>query len=226
MIYNQIIIIKKLFEWKYPMYVPKTELNIKMGVYKNFYNRRPVNLIEKWCLAIVCVFLLCSAMDCTIYLGDNNERIRHHHQHQHQKPDDFNSQLEKTLIEESSKRPILTCPNCLYKTDKRSQSDSIRLEAIKHQILMKLGLKDKPNVTHHLPKEVIMETLFRAEESGGFLGDAESQEDDPEMPTTSARSSNMDMQDFDDFYGRTSEIITFAEQGEHIYFFIYFFTVF
>lgn len=189
----------------------------KMGVYKNYYNRRPVNLIQKWSLAIVCVFLLCSSMVCTNYLEDMNQRIRH----QHPRPDEFSSrpdadsfapQLEKTFIEESSKRPILSCPNCLYKTDKmRSPSDNIRLEAIKHQILMKLGLKDKPNVTHDLPREVIMETLFRAEESRGLLSDAESQED--EVPTTSARTSNMDPQDFDDFYGRTSEIITFAEQG-------------
>lgn len=180
----------------------------KMAVYnKNFYNRHPVNLIQKFGLAVACLFLLCSAMDCTIFMGD--ERIRHHHQ----KGDEYTSQLEKSMIEESSKRPILSCPNCLYKTDKfRSQSDSIRLEAIKHQILMKLGLKDKPNVTHHLPREVIMETLFRAEESGGFLGDDEQQEDTDYM-TTSTRT-NQQEQDFDDFYGRTSEIITFAEQGK------------
>lgn len=186
-----------------------------MGVYKNFYNRRPVSLIQKWCIAIICLFLLCSTMDCTIFLGDN-DRIRH----QHQKPDEFNSQLEKTLIEESSRRPIMSCPNCLYKTDRmRSQDDSIRLEAIKHQILMKLGLRDKPNVTHHLPREVIMETLSRAEESRGYLGDAETREED--IPTTSARSPNSDAQDFDDFYGRTSEIITFAEEGKNYIFNIF-----
>jgi inhibin beta len=40
-------------------------------------------------------------------------------------------------------------------------SDQLRLEAIKHQILMKLGLKKKPNVTHDLPKQFILDTLKR-----------------------------------------------------------------
>lgn len=41
----------------------------------------------------------------------------------------------------------------------------MRLESIKYQILMKLGLKQKPNITNTLPKHVIMETLYRAEDS-------------------------------------------------------------
>lgn len=43
--------------------------------------------------------------------------------------------------------------------------NEIRLTAIKHQILSKLGLKSKPNVTHTLSKEVILETLRRTEEA-------------------------------------------------------------
>lgn len=40
----------------------------------------------------------------------------------------------------------------------------MRLESIKYQILMKLGLKQKPNITSLLPKHVIMETLYRADD--------------------------------------------------------------
>lgn len=51
----------------------------------------------------------------------------------------------------------------------------MRLESIKYQILMKLGLKQMPNITNTLPKHVIMETLYRAkdtnspESNGTFL---------------------------------------------------------
>lgn len=40
----------------------------------------------------------------------------------------------------------------------------MRLESIKYQILMKLGLKQKPNITSSVPKHVIMETLYRADD--------------------------------------------------------------
>lgn len=41
----------------------------------------------------------------------------------------------------------------------------MRLESIKYQILMKLGLKQKPNITNTLPKHVIMATLYRAKDT-------------------------------------------------------------
>lgn len=44
-------------------------------------------------------------------------------------------------------------------------SHLMRLESIKYQILMKLGLKQKPNITNTLPKHVIMETLYRADDN-------------------------------------------------------------
>ncbi|KAH8292608.1 hypothetical protein KR054_005532 [Drosophila jambulina] len=42
-------------------------------------------------------------------------------------------------------------------------SDHIRLESIKRQILTKLGLTHKPNVSHPLPKQFIWETIYRAD---------------------------------------------------------------
>ncbi|XP_043947191.1 inhibin beta chain isoform X2 [Drosophila biarmipes] len=49
-------------------------------------------------------------------------------------------------------------------------SDQVRLESIKRQILTKLGLSHKPNVSHPLPKQFIWETLYRAD--GGRFNNA------------------------------------------------------
>lgn len=51
------------------------------------------------------------------------------------------------------------------RTSNALNSYLIRLESIKHQILMKLGLKQKPNITNTLPKHMIMETLYRADDA-------------------------------------------------------------
>lgn len=42
-------------------------------------------------------------------------------------------------------------------------SEQIRLEAIRHQILTKLGLKSPPILSNMLPKQMVMDTLRRAE---------------------------------------------------------------
>ncbi|KAH8391466.1 hypothetical protein KR215_011382, partial [Drosophila sulfurigaster] len=42
-------------------------------------------------------------------------------------------------------------------------TDRVRLESIKRQILSKLGLSQKPNVSHPLPKQFIWETIYRAD---------------------------------------------------------------
>ncbi|XP_018795627.1 PREDICTED: uncharacterized protein LOC108973067 isoform X3 [Bactrocera latifrons] len=44
-----------------------------------------------------------------------------------------------------------------------AHSDHARLESIKRQILTKLGLKQKPNVFHPLPKQFIWDTIYRAD---------------------------------------------------------------
>lgn len=51
------------------------------------------------------------------------------------------------------------------KSKKQSLIDSLRIENIKFQILSKLGLKTKPNVTNTLSRQVIMDTLQRADET-------------------------------------------------------------
>ncbi|KAM7341212.1 inhibin subunit beta isoform 1-T7 [Cochliomyia hominivorax] len=47
--------------------------------------------------------------------------------------------------------------------ENHAQSDLMRLESIKHQILFKLGLTGKPNVSHPLPKQFIWDTIYRAD---------------------------------------------------------------
>ncbi|KAM0729582.1 Inhibin beta chain [Formica fusca] len=123
--------------------------------------------------------------------------------------------------------------------------DDLRLEAIKHQILQKLGLRARPDVNRTLatvPRHLALETLYRAEAQtpprysdrsrvdyeseypGEFLygGDEYSYRNlDQETTTTEGNARTTarsyqgydNVQELDDFYARTSEIITFAEPG-------------
>ncbi|KYN14278.1 Inhibin beta chain [Trachymyrmex cornetzi] len=134
----------------------------------------------------------------------------------------------------------------LFKDTVAPSPDDLRLEAIKHQILQKLGLRTRPDVNRTLatvPRHLALETLYRAEAqtpprysdrsrvdyeseySGEFLygGDEYSYRNlDQETTTTegNARTTAKSYQGYDDvqeelddFYARTSEIITFAEPG-------------
>ncbi|XP_011495081.1 PREDICTED: inhibin beta chain [Ceratosolen solmsi marchali] len=163
-----------------------------------------------------------------------------------------------------------TCPGCphqqhthLHRSTKDSEPnpDDLRLEAIKHQILSKLGLRSRPDVNRTLasvPKRLALETIYRAEaqqaarpsmsekimkhhtnnynrnhpdtyeEYGG--GDEYSyknlEQTGGEVDGTETTHKIPNYQDYDDLYGsphepevmddfyaRTSEIITFAEPG-------------
>ncbi|GAB0091033.1 Inhibin beta chain [Sergentomyia squamirostris] len=95
-------------------------------------------------------------------------------------------------------RPIDTkCRDCHRGTS--PVTDALRLEAIKQQILTKLGMAAPPNVTITLPKQFAIETLFRAQE----------------MPVDLRRTRHI-TNNPDDFYGRTQEIIEFADGGGSI----------
>lgn len=120
-------------------------------------------------------------------------------------------------------------------------SDHSRLEAIKYQILLKLGLKNKPNVTSSIPKQFIFDTLRRSgdptlnlNDYTMFLQSSDALEtrdlvldqlqqlkvsndsivDDLKATEDFKESPPEDDQEFHDFYGKTREIITFAEKGE------------
>ncbi|XP_015116658.1 inhibin beta chain [Diachasma alloeum] len=138
-----------------------------------------------------------------------------------------------------------TCPGCPHKhvhniNSKESEPspDELRLEAIKHQILSKLGLRSRPDVNKTLsqvPRHLALETLYRAEaqpsryiEDRRFMDDYSDyyygredymyrnvqDERSTQGPTSTQgfreRGNEVEV---DDFYARTSEIITFAEPG-------------
>lgn len=118
------------------------------------------------------------------------------------------------------------CPNCILQhqtqlklSEQQQQqqqqrnmtSDSLRLEAIKYKILFKLGLKGKPNVTHAVPRKVaegLVEEMMATPK------------DHHHHSSTTKRGHHHDHhehgQEPDDFYGRASEIIAFAEPGHEL----------
>ncbi|CAB3386200.1 Hypothetical predicted protein [Cloeon dipterum] len=73
-----------------------------------------------------------------------------------------------------------------------------RIEAIKQQILSKLGLQAKPNVSSSIPHEVLLETMRIVDDTAGLQ-----RKQQPQLEL-----------DDDDDLGRASEIISFAEPGE------------
>ena len=92
------------------------------------------------------------------------------------------------------------CPNCLLNNNNEEEEgkyyergEVLRLEAIKEQILTKLGLSARPNVSGALPRDIVLQTLSRAHEGPPL-----------KPPPKEAQ---------DEFYSSTSEIITFAEPG-------------
>lgn len=97
------------------------------------------------------------------------------------------------------------CPNCVHPRsvpDARAL-ETLRIEGIKQQILSKLGLRAKPNVTSGIPREVLLQTLYRSEEDRELL------EKQQEQLRAAGHEQLLD----DDYYAKTSEIISFAEPG-------------
>ncbi|KOC68760.1 Inhibin beta chain [Habropoda laboriosa] len=132
--------------------------------------------------------------------------------------------------------------------------DDLRLEAIKHQILTKLGMRKRPDVNRTLaavPRHLALETLYRAEGqfpdysssansrtdrgedaySAEFIydgdGDGDGNVDQQAENSANGNAARIGTsyrgygdhegqeteEEMDDFYARTSEIITFAEPG-------------
>ncbi|KAK9874488.1 hypothetical protein WA026_002837 [Henosepilachna vigintioctopunctata] len=179
-----------------------------MAVCKSYDPTRRIAISKNWIVQFSCLYLLFSTISNSLVGG---ERLRHHSHDE----DVYVSQLEENL----AAKKLVNCPNCLYRNSNNNsnnkdrkvvENDDLRLEVIKKQILSKLGLRNKPNVTYSLPREVVLETLYRAENSEFFSTYSR----DDAISTTSARTDPQDQMDVDDFYGRTSEIISFAEQGK------------
>nr|XP_012139871.1 PREDICTED: inhibin beta chain [Megachile rotundata] len=185
------------------------------------------------------VFLIGLAL-CCLTLSPVQPRQNHHHHH--------------------------TCPGCPHQQQQQQHihdthrgggskdaaaptPDDLRLEAIKHQILTKLGLRTRPDVNRTLatvPRHLALETLYRAEaqSSSRYPSDGSSDDHDTvysqeflyggdeysyrnldQRPDGSKGNSRLgssyqvygdshdSQEEIDDFYARTSEIITFAEPG-------------
>ncbi|XP_059479764.1 inhibin beta B chain-like [Neocloeon triangulifer] len=76
----------------------------------------------------------------------------------------------------------------------------VRIEAIKQQILSKLGFRSKPNVSSSIPHEVLLETMRIVDDTAG-----QHRKQPPPL----------ELEDDDDL-GRASEIISFAEPGPRL----------
>lgn len=116
----------------------------------------------------------------------------------------------------------------------RQLSDHNRLELIKQQILLKLDLREKPNVTSIIPKQFILDTLDKAgasdfkysmmmmespnDESDSKIDVARLQQlrknNDSQFDEDTGNNDGQDDSEYDDFYGKTKEIISFADRGE------------
>lgn len=116
--------------------------------------------------------------------------------------------------------------NTSNQKDFQSQlSDHGRLEAIKFQILLKLGLKTKPNITSFLSKQFIFDTLQRSGEKmindfTLFSNEMKTKNRSDEIKNENYSDNILDDSvpeeeiEFDEFYGSMREIITFAERGK------------
>ena len=139
-------------------------------------------------------------------------------------------------VNKSQLRPRRQCPSCqppaasVSETERRS-ADSARLESIKRQILVKLGLHTKPNVSSVPSRDFILETLLRAEQSldvetaaaASTSTAASTASVSTSAATRGVEATTIDPSVEDDFFGKTSEIIAFAERGQYITYFYYLF---
>lgn len=135
--------------------------------------------------------------------------------------------INKNLLSSEFSRKVDSSTRKSIQTEKeiRQLSDHNRLEAIKQQILLKLNLSEKPNVKSSIPKQFILDTLDRAgasdfkssmmmmqsDNNGNF--DAENLQHLKNESKYDEKDGDEDTE-VDDFYGKTKEIISFAEKGE------------
>lgn len=106
-----------------------------------------------------------------------------------------------------------------YDSATRSSLDKQRIEAIKEQILSKLGMTAKPNITKARSTRFLVEALAVEPLSGLTAADPDvtgggTSGGNTLPPSTRLPSTRDADSEPDDFYGRTKEIIGFAEPGE------------
>ena len=164
----------------------------------------------------------------------------HHHHHLHSQ----HNQQQPIASPSAADGAVTTEAGSSGSGDGSSSGEDARLESIKRQILVKLGLESKPDYVSALgmagrlpPRQVVLETLLRAEESvDEALGPVavavppqiasttanlqhrsrqqQAQTNNEQGPTSSSPGGHGHIVfNDDDFYGKTSEIIAFAEPG-------------
>lgn len=105
-----------------------------------------------------------------------------------------------------------------YDSATRSSLDKQRIEAIKEQILSKLGMTAKPNITKARSTRFLVEALAVEPLSGLTAADPDAAVTGGgnTVPPSTRLPAAKDAADSepDDFYGRTKEIIGFAEPGK------------
>ena len=117
----------------------------------------------------------------------------------------LDEELPNNNVQEQHELFHHSCPNCVHPKNDQEQKklDNLRIENIKQQILSKLGLKSKPNISTSIPRDVLLQTLYRSDDTRPLL---------KEPDTGSFQDEAISYED--DYYAKTSEIISFAEPGE------------
>lgn len=102
-----------------------------------------------------------------------------------------------------------------YDSVARSSLDKQRIDAIKEQILSKLGMTAQPNITKSRSTRFLVEAMAVEPLSGLTATDPDTATGNTLPPSTRLPVASRDADsEPDDFYGRTKEIIGFAEPGE------------
>ncbi|KAK9297743.1 hypothetical protein QLX08_008666 [Tetragonisca angustula] len=208
------------------------------------------------------VFLIGLAL-CCLTFSPVQPRQNHHqtcpgcpHQHQQQQHQQHQQQHREHQQEHDQQQHVHETHYRGGGSERKDTSaptpDDLRLEAIKHQILTKLGLRARPDVNRTLatvPRHLALETLYRAEAQSSRYPSSDRSRNDRENVYSAEflygadeySYKNLDQrvdssakdnariassyrgyedhegqepeEEMDDFYARTSEIITFAEPG-------------
>ena len=158
------------------------------------------------CWAATASYLLLLAVVVVVLVGDRGAGAS-------KNPiDDSNSGDSANLI------PLPTCSGCQTSkpgedfdnpaedsnqvTTGAEASHLLRLESIKMQLLSKLRLQHKPNVSNGLSRQLLLDTVLRSSEPSADIGDE-----------AVGIESYRDIPLEDDYYAKTSKIFSFAEPG-------------
>lgn len=161
-----------------------------------------------------------------------------HHYHNRLYPFE---RIQHRISVNSSSRANLTCVNCRLKLN-RTEAEQLKLDAIKQQILSKLNLANRPNLSvgsgrFHLPRQVALDIIRKAKLDSGSRDRKRNQRQqkrhhrrntvrsyglDDQWPATrpffnltSEDGDEEESDEFnDDYFSKTSEIIAFAEPGK------------